>query len=209
MNELWVDIDGYKGLYKVSNLGRIKSIISDKILKNIKTGNGYLKVSLYSNDRTEQKSIHRLVCENFLEPDIDRKYVNHIDGDKLNNNITNLEWCTSKENNDHRYTLGYKITDEMRINMKNAQQKRSRHNRDNGIKNPLKGTNFLNKFSMTVQQLSLDGELVAEFKSLSIAGKSTSISTSNITSVCYGLRRKAGGYSWRFKDNKMQQLKIT
>ena len=90
--EIWKDINGYEGLYKVSNLGRVKS--KRKILKPI---NGeYLKVGLSKNGVQKTLYIHRLVAETFLG--INNLQVNHKDENKHNNNIDNLEFVTHKEN---------------------------------------------------------------------------------------------------------------
>lgn len=118
MLEVWKDIEGYEGLYQVSNLGNVKSL--DRILvhknghKHFKKGitlkpsigtTGYYQVILCMNGHKTAK-IHRLVANAFLPPDCNRPYINHIDGNYLNNNVTNLEWCTQKENVIHAYKLG-------------------------------------------------------------------------------------------------------
>ena len=111
-NEKWKDIEGYEGLYQVSNLGRVKSLkrvirrkdgnnitYSEKILSPRDNGKGYKKVCLNKNGISKNYAIHRLVLETF-EPnhDICKKEVNHIDENKHNNYLLNLEWVTSKEN---------------------------------------------------------------------------------------------------------------
>jgi len=104
--EIWKDVLGYEGLYKVSNLGRVVS--KRKILKGWECVNGYWLYRLCKNGKTRQFSAHRLVAINFLPADLNRNYVNHIDGDKLNNNLDNLEWCTNSENIQHAYKIGLK-----------------------------------------------------------------------------------------------------
>ena len=100
MIEEWRDIRGYEGLYQVSNLGRVKSIPREKtkggILKPLKDTTGYLSVNLYKNGKIKRCKIHRLVANNFLE-------VNHKDGNKLNNNLSNLEYVTRSQNILHRF----------------------------------------------------------------------------------------------------------
>jgi len=101
--EIWVDIPGYEGLYKVSNIGRVFSIRNNIILKYRIHNRGYNRVSLCS-DKTIDKLVHRLVAESFYGKScLD---INHIDGDKKNNNLDNLEYCTKKENTNHAIKIG-------------------------------------------------------------------------------------------------------
>ncbi|MEM8781042.1 MAG: NUMOD4 domain-containing protein [Cyanobacteria bacterium P01_G01_bin.49] len=114
ITEIWKDIPGYEGLYQVSNQGRVKSVArviksktgqtywySGKILTSGKTNKGYLKVDLKINGKTNSKNIHRLVAMVFVANKNNKPQVNHIDGDKLNNNSSNLEWVTNLENRRH------------------------------------------------------------------------------------------------------------
>lgn len=99
--EIWKDIPGYEGVYLVSNKGNIKRISTNKILKPYENKrNGYLTINL-SNKGRKNLRIHRIVAKAFLPNPNNKPYINHIDGNKKNNNITNLEWCTQKENVDH------------------------------------------------------------------------------------------------------------
>ena len=100
MEEIWKDVEGYEGLYMVSNKGRVWSNHNQKVLKNVLGKRGYLKVTL-SNKKRKEYMIHRLVAQNFLTKVTDKEVVNHIDENKLNNNVDNLEWCTVKENTNH------------------------------------------------------------------------------------------------------------
>lgn len=106
MEEEWRDIAGYEGLYQVSNFGRVKSLNFgrtgvQKVLKTQKYPNKYVKADLRHNGTIHTKSIHRLVAEAFI-PNLENKSdVNHIDGDKHNNRVDNLEWATRSENMRH------------------------------------------------------------------------------------------------------------
>ena len=110
MKEAWVDIKDYEGLYQISNLGRVKSLkrntAHERILIPRVGRDGYLYVGLCKNGITKTKKIHRLVAENFIENPENKKEVNHIDGNKLNNYIFNLEWCNRSYNLKHAYKLG-------------------------------------------------------------------------------------------------------
>lgn len=101
MEEVWKDIKGYEGLYQVSNLGRVKRVTTDRILKGSKDSIGYLRVNLHKNNIPSTEKVHRLVAEAFI-PNLENKpQVNHRDEDKTNNMASNLEWMTAKENINH------------------------------------------------------------------------------------------------------------
>lgn len=93
-------INGFEDYY-ISSWGRVYSTKVGKFLNPFLCGRGYLKVDLHINGKRTHKKVHRLVAEAFI-PNVDHKpQVNHIDGNKLNNSVTNLEWCTNQENVQH------------------------------------------------------------------------------------------------------------
>lgn len=101
----WKEIQGYNGRYFISSNGQIKNKYG-KILKPW-IRNGYYTIGLMINKKRTNYYVHRLVAEYFLSnPDKQRNFVNHLDGDKLNNNVSNLEWCTQQENVQHAYETG-------------------------------------------------------------------------------------------------------
>lgn len=101
MNEIWKDIEEYEDLYQVSNLGRVKRVNTDIILKGCKITTGYLKVNLYKNNIACGKLIHRLVAQAFIPNSENKPQINHIDENKTNNRFDNLEWSTAKENSNY------------------------------------------------------------------------------------------------------------
>ena len=106
VKETWKDILGYEGSYQVSDSGKVFSLKTDKLLKPYDSGRVYLQVDLYKDFSKKRHSIHRLVIETFIE-NIDKKeQVNHVDGCKTNNYLSNLEWCTRSENMKHAYKNG-------------------------------------------------------------------------------------------------------
>ena len=105
MVKIWKPIKNYEDIYEVSDCGDVKNIKLNKILKQTPR-NWYLRVSLNRNSYEKKCSVHRLVAEAFLPNPNNYEQVNHIDGDKSNNNINNLEWCTCKENTRHALNSG-------------------------------------------------------------------------------------------------------
>lgn len=119
MEEIWRPIKGYESLYEVSNLGRVKSLPretnnqygkEERILKTEKSIKGYVMVSLRKEGKSKLCSIHRLVAEAFIPNPNNLPCVNHIDEDKTNNRVSNLEWCT------HKYNINYGSCIERRVN---------------------------------------------------------------------------------------------
>lgn len=105
MKEIWKDIEGYHGLYQVSNTGKVKSLIKGIILKGCPDKNGYLRVLLYNKNR-KLFGIHRLVINTFIENVNSYPTVNHINGNKLDNSLNNLEYMSFVDNLKHAHTTG-------------------------------------------------------------------------------------------------------
>ena len=98
MIEKWVDIKGYENKYAISNLGRIKSIKANLIMKPMKCTNGYLCACLWKNNKQQKILVHRLVALHFINNPQNYEDVNHIDENKENNQVDNLQWCSHKFN---------------------------------------------------------------------------------------------------------------
>jgi hypothetical protein len=121
--EIWKDIPEYKGIYQVSNLGRVKRLqtsqnrsnnkilnLKEKLLNGTINYFGYNRVTLYKNCIGKSCAVHRLVAICFIENKLNKPQVNHIDGNKLNNIVENLEWCNNSENQLHAWKLGLNRT---------------------------------------------------------------------------------------------------
>lgn len=112
MAEIWKDVEGFEGYYQVSNFGNVKTVvrhdfkrnreIPEKIRKPICI-HGYLYCDLWKDGEPKRFAVHRMVATAFLENPHGKREVNHIDGNKSNNHVSNLEWCTHSENENHAY----------------------------------------------------------------------------------------------------------
>lgn len=176
MEEVWKDIKGYEGLYRISNLGRVMSLmdnhgrkrIEPKILKGRLDGLGYKQVSLYKKCVRKFMYVHRLVAMAFIQNPNNYPIINHKDENPLNNVVNNLEWCDFRYNN----TYGTRI--------------------ERVIKNQ----------RVKVIQYALDGSIISEHPSISEAGRKTGISSGHICHACKGLRHTAGGFIWSYNQEK-------
>lgn len=188
MDEIWRDIEGYEGLYQVSNLGRIKSlrrqvvntvgfrIVPEAYLKG-SFRYGYRIVRLCKNGNVKRYMVHRLVAQAFIPNPENKPSVNHIDGVPNNNMLSNLEWATYSEQQNHRHhVLHQKV-----------------------------GRAYLGKFgkehnkSKTVYQI-LNEKIIAEFGSTKEAERKTHIDSTSIGRCCNGKQGTAGGFRWRYKE---------
>lgn len=103
--ENWKKIEGYEK-YSVSDFGRIRNDKTGRIMKTPCGKNGYPRVNLYDDMKASSKSVHRFVAETFIPNTENKEQINHIDGNKMNNNVTNLEWVSPSENIRHSFVNG-------------------------------------------------------------------------------------------------------
>ncbi|KGJ25358.1 NUMOD4 motif-containing HNH endonuclease [Staphylococcus haemolyticus] len=117
MNEEWKDVVGYEGIYEVSSLGRVRThkdkttctknhVIKhwkQRYLRDKSPKNKYVRIALWKNGICQYVLVHRLVAIAFIPSIKGKNFVNHIDGNTKNNKVSNLEWCTSKENTNHAF----------------------------------------------------------------------------------------------------------
>ena len=139
--ELWKDIEGYEGLYQVSNRGRVRSFLMKNgrglssiphILMAKIDKYGYEKYNLRKNGVTKTFTAHRLVAKAFIHNLGNKDTINHIDGNKRNNNVFNLEWASVKENIHHAYRTG--LTPKTPLNNKKSKRTMQYDVNDNLIK---------------------------------------------------------------------------
>lgn len=168
---------GYEGLYQVSNLGRTKSlkrkfVKEEKILTYTKNKKGYLQVSLTKNGKTKTERVNRLVAKTFIPNPKNLPQVNHIDGNKLDNSIENLEWCDCKYNINEAWKIG--------LNKK-------RFGRENNR-------------SRKVEQYDLNGNFIRTWDTIKQAADKLKINTANIIACCQGKYKKSHGFIWRYEE---------
>ena len=177
--EIWKPIKGYEGYYEVSSHGTIRSV--DRVVKkknrgdsysmvllrgrNMQpgdNGHGYKFLYLKKNGTSKRVYVHRVVAEAFIHKIDGKDYINHIDGNKSNNIVDNLEWCTIRENNDHKmYVLKHFTSTKGKNNFKN----------------------------MKKIGLFKEGVLVEVFNSLYEASDRLKMNYSNLSSICHGKRK--------------------
>ena len=170
LEETWKDIEGYEELYQVSNLGRVKSLRNDKLLKQFVNRQGYSQVSLSKNGKVKLCRVNRIVCRAFIENPENKAQVNHIDGNKLNNRVDNLEWCTGSENVKHAYI--------------------------NGLQKPIRGKD--NILSKQVFQYNSDKKLIKIWGSVGEIQRELGIAKQLISACCLGKTNTCRGYIWRY-----------
>lgn len=105
MSEMWQPVNGYEGIYEVSDQGRVRNVKRDRLRKpsNIR---GYQAVPLCKGGKNRMKLLHRLVAEAFIPNHENKPQVNHINGNKADNRAENLEWVTPQENLRHAWETG-------------------------------------------------------------------------------------------------------
>ena len=189
MQEIWKDIKGYENIYQVSNLGRVKSltrkinvlhgvrIIQGHILKPFKTNTGYFRVDLKSHQKSNYKSIHRLVAETFIPNPNNFPIVNHKDNNPTNNKVDNLEWCTQSYNIKYAYKYG------------NAKPTSGCFKKGNIPHNCRK-----------INQYTKSKEFICSYISIREASRLTNIKESSINNCLLKYTKTSGGFIWEYAD---------
>jgi hypothetical protein len=183
MEEIWKDIVNHEGYYQVSNLGRVKSLerkiyifnktnfkLKEKILLSHTISKGYSRISLLKDKINKKYLVHRLVAQAFIEnTNSNLNQVNHIDGNKKNNEVNNLEWCNNSQNVKHSYSIGLQ---------------KPKYRSDN-------------QSSKKVAKYDEVGNLIKIYDCMTDAAIENNSHISNISSCCYGRRSKVKGYIYR------------
>ena len=171
----------------MSNLGNVKSLkfwsnarkkyfSRERILKPSKARNGYLIVILCNGEKKTGKLVHRLVAEAFVPNPENKSQVNHIDGNKINNKVENLEFVTAKENTNKSYEIGLKRTGKYLYNTR------------------------------WIYQFDLNMCFVKKWESMTQASKELGINQADISKCCAGKRNQCGNYIWLNDDGLLNLL---
>lgn len=172
MAEIWRDVQGYEGLYEVSNLGNVRSLpratTRGKTITKNNSGRGYLQVVLYKNGKSKTHLVHRLVAQAFVPNPFNFSTVNHKDEQKNNNRFDNLEWCTIQ------YNLSY---------------------------NNLHKRRGLPKYRAVNQYTTL-GVFIKRWRGAQDVENELGFNHSLISAVCRGKRKSTYGFVWRYADEK-------
>lgn len=183
---IWKDIVGYEGIYKISNTGLVKKN-NGKIMMPYETRKGYLRLGLSKDGKRKQFMVHRLVAIAFLyneNPSI-KNEVNHIDLNKKNNNVENLEWIDTKGNVNHAIN-----------NIEGRKDYLQKTMSDIGKNNYHYGVEASKKPVLQIDAIT--NEIIDKFESAREASLETGANYKNISKVCNGQARTHKGYIWRF-----------
>lgn len=171
-----IDVIGYENLYTINTNGDVYSVKRNKYLKHFIDKDGYAYVSLSKNCKGKKFKLHRLLAIHFIPNPDNKPEINHIDGNKLNNCVNNLEWCTNKYNIHHAMNMGLLDDNLKKLKELNIQKAKG-----------VKATN-------------IKTQNVIEFKSITEASNflGDEAKRRHITEVANGKRKTAYGYKWEW-----------
>lgn len=187
-NELWLPVKGYESYYEVSNYGNVRSLARSSkhwrsgyqrmvygklLIKQVAKRGGYHTVHLKISGKRKNCKVHRLVAEAWLSNTYNKPFINHKDGNKINNSIKNLEWCTHQENVNHAVA--------------------------NGLRPKIVRT----KKWKSVLAYNKNGDFIKEYTSIRDAARELNVFGQNICSVLSGRQKWVKGYTFKPVANEL------
>jgi len=212
IEEVWVDIEGFEGLYQVSSMGRVKSfdrvtrniirpfIKKGRILKPNPDGHGYVYVTLFKDGIRSRVKVHRLVANAFIPNPENKPEIDHINSIRDDNRLENLRWVTRSENNKNPIwierqraaAVGRVILPETRIKI----SQKCKGHRVN-----MEAIQKMAESRMrAVEAYDANWILIKSFKNLSEACEFANVSKMAIVNACKGKTKTSGGYKWKYKQ---------
>lgn len=175
--EIWKDIPGYEGMYQVSNLGRVKSLVRkgktyEVILKQFSNGHGYLQVFLTRNSITKSYKVHRLVAQAFIPNPQNYRCIDHINTIRTDNRVENLRWVSHKENSANPITKE-RVTSAV-----------------------------IKRVGKIVMQYDIQGNLIKTWDTPAQAAKTLGICDGPIRKCCLGKESTYKGFIWKYKEKR-------
>lgn len=192
--EIWKNVNGFEERYKISNMGRVKSLMDsnnnkrEKILKQYLDKNGYLRLLFSKNGKLKNFSVHRLVAEAFIQNPNNYCQVNHKNEDKTDNRVNNLEFCDAKYNTNYGTGIKRRVTstDYKAIGRKNSE-----------------------KLSKKVFQYNKNGTLINVWQSIKDCGKN-GFHEGAVSQCCRNCFNREGnnvykGFIWSYEEIKKDE----
>ena len=171
--ETFVEIEGFEN-YEVSNLGKVRNIKSGRVLKTSLNNNGYLRLFLCENNKRKHLYLHRIIATAFIDNPGEKPCVNHIDGNKSNNFVGNLEWISRKGNTQHAIATGLRADSNMRGR-----------------------TGSLNPLSKPVAQYTKSGDFMKVWSGYSEAARAYGCKPCTIINCAKGRIKSCKGFVWK------------
>ena len=190
MEKQWKQIPGYEGLYEVSEDGDVRSVAqftrfhnirtrkTPRRLRPFKTRDGYMRFTLSNRGVARHMSAHRIVALAFIPNDEGLPQINHKDENPLNNKVSNLEWCTGKQNcnyGQHRQRISQRLK-------------------------------FKHHLAKPVARLDDDGNIIETYPSCNEAARRMGVRSENISRCCIGRYKRVCGYKWQYFDELVESI---
>lgn len=211
--EEWRDIEGYEGLYQVSNEGRVKSLermvdgtgkwfprlIKTKILKQNLSAQGYKQVNLHNEEGVQKtQKVHRLVAKAFIPNPQNKPHIDHINTIRTDNRSCNLRWVTQKENSENPITHQRILTHVRSEELRNASSRANKGKVVSSETRKKQSESHKGIGCVSVNKFTLDGRVITTYLSIDKAAEELGLFAGDIGRCCKGIRKTCGGFKWGY-----------